>query len=668
MRLIDRLGKKKEEGEKQRRDKKSDRSSKDEKEKEEDKEQIRKSSIVPEIDPTTKEAQLMSHPTNPNTSNSSQSIPVNPNDLEYLIGFKDFIFWLKLSGKFNPNEDKDELYNKYLEYRKLFHSRQCYTLFLQQKHQPWFVEKYYPSKEDHRNHLKLRGWNSKPRDFIEDLNSGAFDSVSFDKPPKDSNESTQTTPYTIQPPNHPQLFIKSIPPAIGRSKLESYFSQLDGFDYLALSDPQAVKRYHRTGWVSYKQGIDLDYYLKNQLSHPKIDTFTLYINKCDTPITTKAKVAPPISNTPDRLRQDLGNIKKLCTHLESTYNTISNNDLSINISQHISNAITKLNISDHTTRLKKELDLYILYLRNAFNTCYYSASIHDFKEELVRKSCIYYRNTANPPDNHEDAYDSHKSDNWMRHLDEKISSLIEPNFDYLACGGFDYDEQVTAVVSKLIKKEDENKFRCLECTKLFRATEFIEKHILNKHSEMIDVDKLDDIVAFNNYIRDPNRVNPLADLPACVNRRFPGAAIARQREAEKERERTEREKANRREYYEPGAYDRYNNERYDYDRDYERGMGHAVFKHKRPHEYNDEGGVKRFKSVGIPSWARNVPQHTLPPSYREAPSASANPASVNPRRIPPPPGAKVDPRAGGSSNTYEDLDTVAGGDDVELQY
>ncbi|EOQ98774.1 hypothetical protein J056_002811 [Wallemia ichthyophaga EXF-994] len=56
MRLIDRLGKKKEEGEKQRRDKKSDRSSKDEKEKEEDKEQIRKSSIVPEIDPTTKEA------------------------------------------------------------------------------------------------------------------------------------------------------------------------------------------------------------------------------------------------------------------------------------------------------------------------------------------------------------------------------------------------------------------------------------------------------------------------------------------------------------------------------------------------------------------------------------------------------------------------------------
>lgn len=46
MRLIDRLGKKKEEGEKRRRDKKSDRSSKDEKEKEEDKEQIRKVGVV----------------------------------------------------------------------------------------------------------------------------------------------------------------------------------------------------------------------------------------------------------------------------------------------------------------------------------------------------------------------------------------------------------------------------------------------------------------------------------------------------------------------------------------------------------------------------------------------------------------------------------------------
>lgn len=510
--------------------------------------------------------------------------------------------------------------------------------------------------------MRLLGWNSKPIKFIDELVGGTYDQVSFDKPPKDTSDPNPTTPYTIHPPSNPQLFIKSIPPAIGRSKLEDYFGKLDGFDYLALSDPQAIKRYHRTGWVNYKDGVDIDNYLKNQLSHPKIDTFTLYISKCDTPITTKAKVAPPISNTPDRLRQDVGNIKKLSTHLESTYNAISNNDHSINISQHITNRLAKLNISDHTARLKKELDLYILYLRNAFNTCYYSASIHDFKEELVRKSCIYYRNTTTPSPTHEDAYDSHKSENWMKHLDEKISSLIEPNFDHVAYGGFNYDDEVTAVVTKLIKKEDENKFRCLECTKLFRAMEFIEKHILNKHSNVIEVDKLDDILAFNNYIRDPNRVNPLPDLPAAVNRRYPGAAISRQREAEKERDRAERDSAGRRDHYYDDPYDRFDKNRYEYDRDYERGMGHKVFQYKRPHDYDDEGGVKRFKSVGIPSWTKNVPQHTLPPSYREAPT------SANIRRIPPPPGAKVDPRASGQSNTYEDLDTVAGGDDIELQY
>ncbi|TIA92317.1 hypothetical protein E3P99_00631 [Wallemia hederae] len=612
-------------------------------------------------------------------ASSTQEAPINPNDLEYLIGFKDFIYWLKLSGNFNANDEHDELYNKYQQYKKLFHSRQCYTLFLQQKHNPWFVEKYYPAKQQYRDQLKVYGWGDKPARFIDELATGAHDEISYDKPPKDKSESSPTTPYTIRPPKNPQLFIKSIPPAIGRSTLEEYFGKLEGFDYLALSDPQAIKRYHRTGWVNYKPGVDMNKYLNNELSHPKIDTFTLYINKCDTPITTKAKVAPPISSTPDRLRQDLGNIKKLCSHLEARYNAIKSDDQSVSISQHITDRLAHLNISDHTARLKKELDLYILYLRSAFNTCYYSASIHDFPEEMLRKSCMYYRNTTVPPPTHEDAYDSHKSENWMKYLDDKISSLIEPNFDHAANGGFDYDEEVTAVVTKLIKKEDENKFRCLECTKLFRAMEFIEKHILNKHSAVIDVSKLDDIMAFNNYIRDPNRVNPLPDIPASVNRRYPAAALARQREKEKER-------TSRRDYYDDGGgYDRYggSKDRYDsYDRD--RGMSmphshsHSSYQYKRGHNYDDDdgSGVKRFKSVGIPAWTRNVPQHTLPPSYREAPTgapssanASASALANAARRMPPPPGAKVDPRAAnGQTNTYEDLDTVAGGDDVELQY
>lgn len=36
-----------------------------------------------------------------------------------------------------------------------------------------------------------------------------------------------------------------------------------------------------------------------------------------------------------------------------------------------------------------------------------------------------------------------------------------------------------------IKQEDEGKFRCKTCQKLFKATSFVEKHIANKHSDLI---------------------------------------------------------------------------------------------------------------------------------------------------------------------------------------
>lgn len=36
-----------------------------------------------------------------------------------------------------------------------------------------------------------------------------------------------------------------------------------------------------------------------------------------------------------------------------------------------------------------------------------------------------------------------------------------------------------------IKQEDEGKFRCKTCQKLFKATSFVEKHIANKHPELV---------------------------------------------------------------------------------------------------------------------------------------------------------------------------------------
>jgi hypothetical protein len=46
---------------------------------------------------------------------------------------------------------------------------------------------------------------------------------------------------------------------------------------------------------------------------------------------------------------------------------------------------------------------------------------------------------------------------------------------------------LTKAVEPYIKQEDEGKFRCKTCQKLFKATSFVEKHIANKHPELVKV-------------------------------------------------------------------------------------------------------------------------------------------------------------------------------------
>jgi hypothetical protein len=45
--------------------------------------------------------------------------------------------------------------------------------------------------------------------------------------------------------------------------------------------------------------------------------------------------------------------------------------------------------------------------------------------------------------------------------------------------------ELTKAVEPFIKQEDEGKFRCKTCLKLFKATSFVEKHIANKHPELV---------------------------------------------------------------------------------------------------------------------------------------------------------------------------------------
>ena len=91
---------------------------------------------------------------------------------------------------------------------------------------------------------------------------------------------------------------------------------------------------------------------------------------------------------------------------------------------------------------------------------------------------------------------------WLEWLDSKIALLLNrEGVDPREYSGKSYDEYVSHCtdiaephvclreLSKAcegyIKQEDEGKFRCKTCQKLFKATSFVEKHIANKHPDLV---------------------------------------------------------------------------------------------------------------------------------------------------------------------------------------
>lgn len=201
------------------------------------------------------------------------------------------------------------------------------------------------------------------------------------------------------------------------------------------------------------------------------------------------------------------------------------------------------------------LDLYLAYLRAAFNTCYYCAVITDHVEELQRKCVKHLRKPmskmllqevqaaeASKADKEpkveegvevakdRDASAAKEKENrdwkrngtplvypvdatiltsvderWLEWLDSKVALLIDRSgVDPRDYGGKSYEEYVpfldcfinlrinrdnfrelSRACEPYIKQEDEGKFRCKTCQKLFKATSFVEKHIANKHPDLV---------------------------------------------------------------------------------------------------------------------------------------------------------------------------------------
>ncbi|CAO3630533.1 unnamed protein product [Mucor hiemalis] len=480
--------------------------------------------------------------------------PVDPNQLDYLVPFKQFFDYTKRTS--NRRIDDEDMQKRYAHYKEKFASRQLAQFFVANKEKEWFQEKYHPKLSLPRyNDIKVRR-KRYLSNFLEELEKGVFDEIRYDKEgqatttndSKNEDETETTEAMNADDSNaeyETRLVIKTVPPTIAREKIIEMCNKIEGFDYLSLSEPGPNKKFHRIGWISFKEGTDMKKVFE-LMDNQKVDDFVFHLamNRKDTPQNRVPRIAPDISNTTERLQKDLEQAKEIALALEAILDEEVQGLKAVEsraqkaIDERVKpeeeeakkegSEDGKVDDEDSVDRwnLKKSLDLIIVYLRRVHMYCYYCALECDSLEELNKKCAEPHCRAAASAviDDNVDPKQVAKNERgvaqWAKNLDQKISMKIHTPDDreLKRLGGRVLQAEIDDYVKEHVLKEHESKYKCQvgECSKAFKGFDYVEKHILSKHPEEIERIK-GEVEYYNNYVCDPNHLIPSTNAPNMMN-------------------------------------------------------------------------------------------------------------------------------------------------------
>ncbi|KAJ3035350.1 hypothetical protein HDV00_004050 [Rhizophlyctis rosea] len=479
----------------------------------------------------------------------------DPANLDHLVPEIQFHEWLRQEDRNrrrgDPAMSDEEMNRRYQIYKENWSRKQQEKFFAEKMGEEWFREKYHPvdsaklKEEVNRRRVELLA------KFTTDLNTGKFDNVNFDEPttapkntenqpaieikeedtsvpsaPEDSvmkeaePEEKQEKEGSPAPPagangvetaDEPffSLFIKSVHPDFKRAELIEWCSKADGFTHLALSDPKPDKKWHRLGWIVFKEGTDMGEAMKtlSQQTIPRIPDFKFHL-ALHHAVPIRTRVAPGETNRPERLKQDAKQIQELLAVLDEECGFPVEEGRGV-VQKRLEEKVWKeVEAKDgvdesevETAKAKKALDLYIEYARKVHNYDYYGGIESNSPEDHARRSAIYLRR---PPSRE-------VRPDWTERLDERVALRMSKALDgepIWKRGGRRVETFVDNFLSKkFITAEGTGKFRCGECKKLFRGEEFVRKHLRSKHPNTWEDTKVE-CEYFNAYVRDPNKLEP----------------------------------------------------------------------------------------------------------------------------------------------------------------
>ncbi|KAL1920543.1 uncharacterized protein VTP21DRAFT_920 [Calcarisporiella thermophila] len=480
----------------------------------------------------------------------------DPYKLDYLVSFKQFCEYLRAE---NPSRsfEEDDLRQRYGDYKEDYAARQAVRFFEEHKEEAWFREKYAPGvcvqRLEEVRALRKRLYTR----FVEELMQGEHDEVCFDQPgtetkpeggearkegedKQDTKEegeeeakgegtaeegvdaATEASSGEKKPDVNPlknHLVIKSVSPNVEKNKLIELCKKVEGFEGVALSEPMFTKKFHRIGWIQFKEGTDLKKAV-SEIDGQKIDDFQLHVAIPTAPSVLRPRVAPDITCTLERLRHDCEQAEQLAQVLDRQLGEeIKGTELVRERVAHIlerkprpesregeegEEGLSRAEEETEMARIKIKLDMFLNYMRQVHLFCYYDAFDADSVEEFRRKCPRHYRV---PPGSSSNTGKQQNTAQWAKNLDLKLDLLLKDpkDLDLEKYGGKNKEKEMDRFLTENIDDREQGKFRCKICNKPFRGPEFVRKHLNLKHAEKVKEHE-DSIDFLNNFIRDPGHM------------------------------------------------------------------------------------------------------------------------------------------------------------------
>lgn len=302
-------------------------------------------------------------------------------------------------------------------------------------------------------------------------------------------------PYYAFNPEDCTVFLNEIPKTISRAQILSAITNTGG-DYLSvsMSSPNRLKNHSRYCWITYSKKEQCEIALTTLKECKISDDFMIfpYLSKCAS--NRYVRITPQLFE--DRLQEDNKYLKKIISLLDKEKELEEN--------KIVNSTITSFEIS-------KQNDIMMMYLRHVHGFCYYCVEEHDGERNLAKNcDCIHLREEGSLGKRSEVAQLDKEKYKEVIEFDAKLTERIKTFISKKENKKQeDYTEKLIALKEEFINNQiktitENEKYQCVICGKFFKGSEYVKKHILNKHTDLLKENVEDDFyekIKKENYFK-----------------------------------------------------------------------------------------------------------------------------------------------------------------------